>query len=121
MTRIICAATAALLLGGCSTVIPGYAEFKTVASGALDQAVIDRQNYNDRKADVVTTMTCDISVGAYARMAAGDIKRGVGLICGLGDSQPQQILMPTGDGRFVTAVMAAPVGAPVDLLPGPAP
>lgn len=106
-----------LLLAGCSA-IPGYSEYSMIAKGALDQAVVDRQNYNDAKATVVTTLTCDISVGAYARMAAGDVKRGVGLICGLGDSQPQPILLPTGDGRFVMATVATPtVGQPADLLP----
>ena len=117
MKRLLFCAAGITALAGCTSVIPGYAEFKTVASGALDQAVVDRQAYNAKKAEIVTTLTCDISVGAYARMAGGDVKRGLGLICGLGDSQPQQILMPTGDGRFVTATVAAPVGPPAELVP----
>lgn len=69
-------------LAGCSAV-PGYDAFQMAASGYVDQATADRMAYNDKKAALVGALTCDMSVGAYARMPEGNVKRGVALICGL--------------------------------------
>jgi len=71
-----------LLLGTCS-LAPGYSQYKTVASGVVDQTILDRMEYNDKKAEVIRALNCDISLGAYGRMPDGDVKRGVGLICGV--------------------------------------
>jgi len=73
---------AGLVLSGCSA-IPGYEAFKIGARGLTEQTVEERQGYNDLKADVVTAVLCDMSLGAYGRLPESDVKRGVALICGI--------------------------------------
>lgn len=73
---------AALLLSACSAV-PGYEDYKMATSGYVDQAIVDRQQFNDKKRMILDTLVCDMSLGAYARMPPGDLKKGVALICGL--------------------------------------
>src|SRR5262245_1903885 len=85
----------ALLLGGCSAIL-GYSAYKTAASGAVDQAILDRMEYNDKKAVVVRSLACDMSLGAYARMPAGNVKTGVGLICGIQPDLPPMIIVSSG-------------------------
>ena len=98
MTRICIAGSilAALLASGCTTLIPGYGAYKAAASGAVDQAITDRMEWNDKKAEVVRALNCDISLGAYARLDDGDVKKGIGLICGTQPSTPP-IVVVTND------------------------
>jgi hypothetical protein len=85
MTRSLLVA-AALALGGCS-LIPGGDKAQAALDTVVTTGIRDRQHYNDEKAVVLPVLACDISVGAYGRMPESDVKRGVGLICGLDNGQ----------------------------------
>ena len=54
---------------------------------AVETGIDDRRAYNDKKAEVLPVLACDISVGAYARMVESNVKRGVALVCGLDQGQ----------------------------------
>jgi len=79
-------AATGLALGGCS-LLPGGDKAQAALDTVVSTGIKDRQHYNDEKANVLPALTCDISVGAYARMAESNVKRGVGLICGLDNGQ----------------------------------
>jgi hypothetical protein len=76
----------ALAVTGCSLVPYGAATQRAIDT-AVDTGIDDRRTYNDKKAEVLPVLACDISVGAYGRMAESDVKRGVALICGLDRGQ----------------------------------
>jgi len=80
--RAALVAAALLLLGGCS-LVPGGTGAQRAVETVVDTGIIDRRAYNDRKAELLPALACDISIGAYGRMAEGNVKRGVALICGL--------------------------------------
>lgn len=77
---------AASAVTGCS-LVPYGAEAQRAIETAVDTGIDDRRAYNDKKADVLPVLACDISVGAYGRMAESDVKRGIALICGLDRGQ----------------------------------
>jgi len=77
---------AAFTAAGCS-LIPYGAEAQRAIDTAVDTGINDRRAYNDKKAEVLPVLACDISVGAYGRMPESDVKRGVALICGLDRGQ----------------------------------
>ena len=77
---------AALAEAGCSLVPYGAEAERTVAT-VVDTGISDRRAYNDKKAEVLPVLACDISVGAYGRMAESNVKRGIALICGLDRGQ----------------------------------
>jgi hypothetical protein len=77
---------AALAEAGCSLVPYGAEAEQTVAT-VVDTGISDRRAYNDKKAEVLPVLACDISVGAYGRMAESNVKRGIALICGLDRGQ----------------------------------
>jgi hypothetical protein len=79
-------AAALLALGGCS-LAPGSGQAQRAIETAVDTGIDDRRAYNDKKAEVLPILACDISVGAYGRMAESDVKRGIALICGLDQGQ----------------------------------
>ena len=79
-------AAGGLALTGCS-LLPGGGQAQSALDTVVDAGIKDRQHFNDEKAAVLPALTCDISVGAYARMAESNVKRGVGLICGLDNGQ----------------------------------
>ena len=86
-TALLAAALlAALAATGCS-LVPYGSEAQRVIETAVDTGIDDRRAYNDKKAEVLPVLACDISVGAYGRMAESDVKRGVALICGLDRGQ----------------------------------
>jgi hypothetical protein len=82
----IAALLAALAAGGCS-LAPGGAGVQRAIETAVDAGLDDRRAYNDKKASLLPALACDISLGAYARMAESNVKRGVALICGLDQGQ----------------------------------
>jgi hypothetical protein len=82
----LAAAATGLALGGCS-LLPGGDKAQAALDTVVSTGIKDRQHYNDEKAGVLPALTCDISVGAYARMAESNVKRGVRLICGLDNGQ----------------------------------
>lgn len=69
-------------LTGCS-LAPGGAQAIHTADAAIDTAVTDVQHFNDKMADTIPKLNCAITIGAFARLAAGDVKTGLGLMCGL--------------------------------------
>ena len=71
---------------GCS-LAPGGAQAQRAVETVIDTGINDRRAYNDKKAEVLPALACDISVGAYARMTESNVKRGVALICGLDRGQ----------------------------------
>jgi hypothetical protein len=73
-------------IAGCS-LAPGGAQAERAVETVIDTGINDRRAYNDKKAEVLPALACDISVGAYSRMAESDVKRGVALICGLDRGQ----------------------------------
>ena len=75
-----------LALAGCS-LVPGGGQAQRAVESAIASGIDDRRAYNDAKAAALPVLACDISVGAYARMAESNIKRGVALICGLDQGQ----------------------------------
>jgi hypothetical protein len=86
-TAVLAAALLPALAGtGCS-LVPYGAEAQRAIETAVDTGIDDRRAYNDKKAEVLPVLACDISVGAYGRMAESDVKRGVALICGLDRGQ----------------------------------
>ncbi|MGH6959719.1 MAG: hypothetical protein ACREE7_04475 [Dongiaceae bacterium] len=87
-TALIVAALLALAVSvaGCS-LAPGGAQVQRAIDTAIDTGIGDRRAYNDKKTEVLPVLACDISVGAYGRMAESDVKRGVALICGLDRGQ----------------------------------
>jgi hypothetical protein len=76
----------AVSIAGCS-LAPGGAQAERAVETVIDTGINDRRAYNDKKAEVLPALACDISVGAYGRMAESDVKRGVALICGLDRGQ----------------------------------
>jgi hypothetical protein len=78
---------AALAASGCS-LAPGGAGMQRAIDTALNAGIDDRRAYNDKKASIMPVLACDISLGAYARMAESNVKRGVALICGIDRGQP---------------------------------
>jgi hypothetical protein len=86
-TALLAAALLPALAGtGCS-LVPYGAEAQRAIETAVDTGIDDRRAYNDKKAEALPVLACDISVGAYGRMAESDVKRGVALICGLDRGQ----------------------------------
>jgi len=77
---------AASAVTGCS-LVPYGAQAQRAIETAVDSGIDDRRAYNDKKAEVLPVLACDISVGAYGRMAESDVKRGIALICGLDRGQ----------------------------------
>ena len=71
---------------GCS-LLPYGSQAQRAIETAVDTGIDDRRAYNDKKAEVLPVLACDISVGAYGRMAESNVKRGVALICGLDRGQ----------------------------------
>ena len=80
------ALAAVISLTGCS-LAPGGSQLEGAIDTAIDAGIEDRQSYNDKKADLLPILACDISIGAFARMGESHVKRGVAMICGLDDGQ----------------------------------
>ncbi len=54
-------------LSGCS-MFPQYQALKAVAEQGVETAIEDRKSFNDTKAEVVTAIPCDMSLGAAMRI-----------------------------------------------------
>jgi len=98
-----------IALGGCS-LLPGGDKAQAAFDTVVSTGIKDRQHYNDEKAALLPALTCDISVGAYARMAESNVKRGVGLICGLDNGQAvaSDLTAATEIIRALTQMRSAP-------------
>ena len=80
MVRTI-SVVALLALGGCS-LAPHYPQLKAIADQGIDTAIQDRKDFNDKKAEVILALPCDVSLGAVRRI--GDERKRAILIelCG---------------------------------------
>lgn len=58
---------ALLALGGCS-LAPHYPQLKAIADQGIDTAIQDRKDFNDKKAEVILALPCDVSLGAVMRI-----------------------------------------------------
>lgn len=67
MLRLLSAVALAMLAGGCS-MMPYYSEVKAVAHQGVEEAIQDRKNYNDLKAEAILALPCDASLGAVMRL-----------------------------------------------------
>lgn len=56
-----------LMLSGCS-LAPGGGQVERAAVTVIDAAKADRMAYNDKKAEVLLILPCDITIGAYYRI-----------------------------------------------------
>jgi hypothetical protein len=75
--------------------------------------------YNDKKADAISKIACDISIGAYSRLAEGNVKQGFALLCGLPGTpnQPVMVITQGADGPSVRMVSTDEYGPPRGLTP----
>lgn len=69
-----------MALHACS-LAPGSDKVKAVADTALDAGMSDRATYNDKKAEVLVTLPCDISIGAYYRLSNGVQQEALAMLC----------------------------------------
>lgn len=70
----------ALFVAGCS-LAPGGEEIQAAASSLLGAGEADRITYNDQKARVLLILPCDITVGAYYRLANSAHQEAIALLC----------------------------------------
>jgi hypothetical protein len=83
-----------LLVGGCS-MAPFYAQIKAAGDQAIETAIEDRQDYNDKKVKTLTTLPCDISIGAYYRMDNTTNQKALTMLCsGREPDEPVPSLVP---------------------------
>lgn len=67
MKRTLLALSALAVLSGCS-MLPYYPEVKALARQGVGEAIQDRKNYNDLKAEAILALPCDASLGAVMRL-----------------------------------------------------
>lgn len=85
MRRSILAFAAACLVGtlplsACS-LAPGGAQIEKAAVTVIDSATAERKAYNDTKAEVLLTLPCDISIGAYYRIQNSTQQEALTMLC----------------------------------------
>ncbi len=61
---------------------PQYQALKAAAEQGVDQAISDRQEFNDTKGKVVTALPCDMSLGAAMRLESERKKAIIIELCG---------------------------------------
>ncbi len=88
--RQICFATA-VALAGCS-LAPGSAKIKTAADTVIATGISDRRSYNDKKAETLLTLPCDISIGAYYRLSNTVQQEALTMLCS--GKRPNEIAPP---------------------------
>ena len=84
-------AVSILLLSACS-LVPHGAEVKALAGTGIETAEADRKSFNDKKAEVLLTLPCDISIGAYYRLASSVKQEALAMLCSgrhLGEAPPR--------------------------------
>jgi hypothetical protein len=77
---VFCAPLAALALSACS-LAPGGGQIEALVTKAVDTAIQDRRAFNDKKADTLLTLPCDISIGAYYRLQNGVQQEALSMLC----------------------------------------
>ncbi len=71
---------AALLLSACS-LAPHGAEITALATTVAETAAADKRAYNDRKAETLLILPCDISIGAYFRLNNTVQQEALSMLC----------------------------------------
>lgn len=66
--------------GGCS-LAPAGGQAERVVTAAVDAGIDDRRAYNDRKAETLLTLPCDISLGAYYRLENAVQQEALTMLC----------------------------------------
>lgn len=77
--RPICC-VAVVALGGCS-LAPGAEKIEAAADTIVATGISDRRNYNDKKAETLLTLPCDISIGAYYRLSNSVQQEALTMLC----------------------------------------
>lgn len=88
---ILSAMTTSIGLASCS-LAPGSEKAEAAVSTAIDAGISDRKAYNDRKAETLLVLPCDISIGAFYRLANTVQQEALTMLCSgrrVGESEPQ--------------------------------
>lgn len=96
--RQICCA-AAVGVGGCS-LAPGAEKVEAAGNAILDTGISDRRAYNDKKAETLVVLPCDISIGAYYRLNNAVQQEAIAMLCS--GRRPDEMVPP------LTAVLTTP-------------
>ena len=105
---------AAVSLAGCS-LAPGGEKVQAAIDTAVETGIRDRMAYNDKKADTLLVLPCDISIGAYYRMQNSVQQEALTMLCsGKRANEPVPALVTTGSDLVPLQGLEepAPVGPP---------
>ena len=69
-----------LAVGGCS-LAPSGEKLEAVANTIVATGISDRQSFNDKKAETLLTLPCDISIGAYYRLSNSVQQEALSMLC----------------------------------------
>lgn len=89
-SRLLLLTSVMLLLSACS-LAPQGAEITALATTVVETATADKKAYNDRKAETLLTLPCDISIGAYFRLTNSVQQEALTMLCSgrrPGEAQP---------------------------------
>lgn len=81
------------VLGGCS-LLPGGGRLQTAADAVVETGISDRKSYNDKKAETLLALPCDISLGAFYRLQNMIQQEALAMLCSgrrKTDAQPQLV------------------------------
>lgn len=78
--RLLAALVSLALLGGCS-LAPAGGRVESLAVSVVDTAIADRQSFNDKKAETLLVLPCDISLGAYYRLTNSIQQEALVMLC----------------------------------------
>jgi hypothetical protein len=68
------------LLQACS-LAPFGDKVQTAIDTAVDTGIEDRKAYNDKKATTIIAATCDVSIGAFYRLANTTQQKALAMLC----------------------------------------
>ena len=80
-----------MYLSGCS-LAPGVEKLEMAAGAAVSSVLSDRKSYNDKKAETLLMLPCDISIGAFYRLINSVQQEALTMLCSgrrVGAMQPQ--------------------------------
>lgn len=69
-----------ILLSACS-LAPEGGRIEAAATTIVDAGMSDRMSFNDKKAEVLLRLPCDISLGAYYRLANSTQQEALVMLC----------------------------------------
>ena len=71
---------------------PGAEKVEAAGNAILDTGISDRRAYNDKKAETLLALPCDISIGAFYRLTNSVQQEALAMLCSgrrVNDSEPQ--------------------------------